>query len=217
MKAGPVPGLIGCINLLLSAAVGAFAGLQGVLCLSAVWAVYASYRGLSVWQEFFQRLRWLRWFLLALLLLHGGSALSAPPMVRMELALQALQQMLVLLLLLLAVSAVLGPLDVQARIQAFSHLLAPFRSLGWEPERIGRMLALALSEAMEQRAAWAQAGASGGGVQGVVDRVATACLRIEEQTPAMPPKLEDSQRSPVWYWFLPTPLLIFLLWSLLHG
>ncbi|MGB1557109.1 MAG: hypothetical protein ACPHCJ_04935, partial [Oceanococcaceae bacterium] len=72
-------------------------------------------------------------------------------------------------------------------------------------------------EAMEQRAAWAQAGTSGGGVKGVVDRVATACLRIEEQTPAMPPKLEGSQRSPVWYWLLPTPLLIFLLWSLLHG
>lgn len=172
--------------MLITALATAVLDLSSLLLVAACWGAFAAWNWRrSVLSTFIQRIHSLRWFLLALLLLHGAGAVLAPEAARGELMLGGLRQVLVLLLLLFAVTLVLEPLSVPERIRAFSRLLAPLRFIGIAPERIGRMLTLALEEAFslrenlqtgvyetEQHAGMSRS-------QRLVDTVARRCLAIE--------------------------------------
>lgn len=184
----------------------------------------------------------LRWFLLALLILHGAGLWWAPAGARLPIALEAARQLGVLITLVVAVTAVLEALTVAQRIRAFSALLTPLRPLGLAPERVGRMLAWALEDAQGLREQLQQArrsaateagerpaggteqaaGARPGALAQAIDRVATLCLEIERmpQPSAAAPEAAPGPAQPRRYWLATLPLLLLLGWVLgggLHG
>ncbi len=182
------PGLAGCIGILLTAVLTAALNLPALLVLTGVWLLWAGFRGnRDLYWTYLKRLQTLRWFLLALALLHGAGALLAPEAARISLLLDGTRQVLILLLLLLAVTLVLEPLTINQRIVAFTRLLRPLAVLGVDPERVSRMLALALTEAFSLRENL-RAGvdevehhAALSRTERLIDIVARRCLAIEKQ------------------------------------
>lgn len=179
---------MGCVAILLTAALTALVDLPELLVLGGGWLLVAGIRGdRPLFVTYLQRLQTLRWFLLALVLLHGVGALLAPEAARLDMLLDGLRQVFILLVLLLAVTVVLEPLSIPQRIVAFSRLLRPLALVGVDSERVSRMLALALSEAFSLREnlrsgvdeAEHHAGLSR--TERLVDVVARRCLAIENQ------------------------------------
>ncbi len=159
-----------------------------LLVLSAIWLLWAGYKGdRGLVRTYLSRLNMLRWFLLALLVLHGVGAILAPQAARFDMLVDGGRQVLILLLLLLAVTVVLEPLTIPQRVVAFSRLLRPLAVFGVDADRVGRMLALALNEAFSLREnlragvgdAEHHAGLSR--TERLIDTVARRCLAIEKQ------------------------------------
>lgn len=138
-----------------------------------------------------QRVSALRWFLVALVVLHGVGAWMMPADARVDVLLDGGRQVLVLLTLLTAVTLVLEPLNLGQRIAALEGLLMPLRPVGVDAERIGRLMALSLQDAFQLRRQLigevepAEAGIDAdvqGRVSRIVDVVARHCLDIEART-----------------------------------
>ncbi len=153
-----------------------------------MWLLWAGIQGnRGLFRTYLSRLKMLRWFLLALAVLHGAGAMLAPQPARLDMLVDGARQVLILLLLLLAVTVVLDPLTIPQRVVAFSRLLRPFAVFGVDADRVGRMLALALNEAFSLRenlragvdATEHHAGLSR--TERLIDTVARRCLAIEKQ------------------------------------
>lgn len=206
-------GLVGCVQVLLTAIATAWSSLTIILVLGLAWAGYLHWRQPSLWPVFFQRLRTLRWFLLALLVLHTVTVVSSAGSVRWELAQAGLRQVAVLLTLLLGVVAVLEPLALAQRIAALTALFRPLALLGLKPQRVGAMLALALEQAQDMRRQLLSR-PRGGGWKGAIDALAGLCWELETQV-GLP--LADAQwQGPVEYhsssipWCLPSLTVVAL-------
>lgn len=208
MPTGPVRGLVGCIQILITAIASAWSSLELILLLALGWAAYLHGWQSSSWRAFFQRLGALRWFLLALLVLHGVSVVTSAPAVRWELAQAGLRQVLVLLTLLLGVVAVLEPLTLAQRVAALTALFRPLAFVGLEPQRLGAMLALALEQAQDMRRQLLSRPRAAGW-KGLVDALANLCVELETQTlmPEMHGQSPVAHHSGRRVWLLP-PLTV---------
>lgn len=219
-------GLVGSLNILLTVLLSAFVDLFWLAGLTIAWAAY----GLSIhWQNrelhlpkvYGHRLLTLRWFFLALLVLHGLGAVWGPRGEELAALLAFVRQVLVLVLLMLAVTVVLEALNVAQRVRVFSLLLRPLSPLGLNPKRVGAMLAVALSEAFELRknlktTVIQTEGAAGlRHVDRVVQTVANQCLQIERVPRRMAEQLVTPVLSEVPMYFLLAvlPLFFLLCWQ----
>lgn len=164
----------------MTAIASAWASLPQALLLGLAWAVYVQGRRSQLWPVFFARIVSLRWFLLALLILHGVTVLSSPNELRWELAQAGLRQGVVLLTLLLSVVAVLEPLSLDQRIAALAALFRPLAVLRLQPQRVAAMLALALEQAQDMRRQLLSR-PRGGGWKGAIDALAALCWELESQ------------------------------------
>lgn len=188
-------GVRGSLAILLTAALSAAVDLNMLLLLGGGWLGYMVMAGRSpVLPVVGSRLLGLRWFFVALILIHGLGAVWAPESARVDLLLGGARQVLVLMVLVLAVTVVLEPLSIDQRIGAFTRLLRPFRPLGLDPQRVGGMLAVALDEALRLRQSLAadvadesgdqpgSPGANDGRIGRIVDQVARHLWQIEHPT-----------------------------------
>lgn len=188
-------GVRGSLAILLTAALSAAVNLHLLLLLGGGWLGYmVMARRSHVLPVVGNRLMGLRWFFVALVVIHGFGAAWAPENARVDLLLAGARQVAVLMVLVLAVTVVLEPLTIDQRIRAFTRLLRPFRPLGLDPQRVGGMLAVALHEALQLRQTLAADVANESGAQTsrpasgdgriarIVDQVARHLWQIEHPT-----------------------------------
>lgn len=216
---------------MLTVLLSAFAGLGVLVAVAVAWlavafAIHRQKPELHLPNLYGQRLQSLRWFFLALLILHGLGAVWGPAGMELDSALSALRQVLVLMLLMLAVTVVLEPLAIPQRIHVFSVLLQPFTALGLDSQRTGAIMAVALSEAFELRAVLkervneAETTAGMSHTARAVDAVAQQCIRIEQgegsagKIEELPQGLNNRLTTVPTYTVLALlPLLALLIWQ----